>query len=115
MIVRNMEIDGLVDKAVESASPTRAWQWLQPAVNHGVKCVKVVYNEPSATIAYWSDGTKTVVRCHEGDAYDRREGFLLCCAKKLLGNTGAYNDAMREHCPERHDPRAMVEGALKCL
>ena len=62
---------------------------------------KVIYNDP-ATIVYWSDGTKTVVRCHEGDIFDRREGFLLCCAKKLMGNKGAYNDVMREHCPDKH-------------
>lgn len=71
---------------------------------YDTRCVrpeKVIYNDP-ATIVFWSDGTKTVVRCHEGDVFDRREGFLLCCAKKLMGNKGAYNDAMREHCPDKH-------------
>lgn len=57
---------------------------------------KVIYNDP-ATIVIWNDGTKTVVKCHEGDRYDPEKGFLLCCAKKLFGNTGRYNDVMREH------------------
>lgn len=57
---------------------------------------KVVYNDP-ATIVIWNDGTKTVVKCHEGDVYDPEKGFLLCCAKKLFGNKGRYNDVMREH------------------
>jgi len=60
---------------------------------------KVVYNDP-ATIVYWNDGTKTVVKCHEGDIFDERTGFLLCCAKKLFGNTGRYNDAMKANVPE---------------
>lgn len=60
---------------------------------------KVVYNDP-ATIVIWNDGTKTVVKCHEEDRYDPEKGFLLCCAKKLFGNKGRYNDVMREHVPE---------------
>ena len=65
---------------------------------------KVVYADP-ATVVYWGDGTKTVVVCQEGDTYDEREGFLLCCAKKLMGNTGAFNRDMAEHAPERHSAR----------
>lgn len=54
---------------------------------------KAIFNDP-ATIVYWSDGTKTVVKCQEGDAYDERTGLLLCCAKRLMGNTGRYNDVL---------------------
>lgn len=63
--------------------------------------VKVVYNDP-ATVVYWSDGTKTIVKCHDDDVFDEREGFLLCCAKKLMGNTGVYNDLMREVTSDQH-------------
>lgn len=54
---------------------------------------KVIFNDP-ATIVYWADGLKTVVRCQDGDAYDARTGFLMCCAKRLFGNTGRYNDVI---------------------
>lgn len=57
---------------------------------------KVIYNDP-ATVVIWDDGSKTVVRCHPDDAYDRERGFLLCCAKKLMGNCGSFNDEMRRH------------------
>ena len=60
---------------------------------------RVIFNYP-ATIVYWNDGTKTVVVCHDGDTYDEHEGFLLCCAKKLFGNTGRYNDIVRESTPD---------------
>ena len=44
---------------------------------------KIVYNGP-ATIVFWSDGTKTVIKCHEGDQFDEVTGFLLCCLRKML-------------------------------
>lgn len=56
---------------------------------------KVIFNEP-VTVVYWGDGMKTVVHCQEGDSYDRRTGLLLCCAKRLFGNTGRYNDIISD-------------------
>lgn len=44
---------------------------------------KIVYNGP-ATIVFWKDGTKTVIKCHEGDQFDEVTGFLLCCLRKML-------------------------------
>lgn len=57
--------------------------------------VNVIYNDP-ATVVIWDDGSKTVVKCQEGDIYDPRVGLLMCFAKKLFGNTGRYNDVIRE-------------------
>ena len=56
---------------------------------------KAIFNDP-ATIVIFSDGTKTVVKCQEGDTYDKRTGLLLCCAKRLFGNTGRYNDILAD-------------------
>lgn len=44
---------------------------------------KIVYNGP-ATIVFWKDGTKTVIKCHEGDQFDEVTGFLLCCLRKMM-------------------------------
>lgn len=45
---------------------------------------EVIYNDP-ATIVYFSDGSKEVVkRCPE-DEYDEQTGLLMCVAKKFLG------------------------------
>ena len=68
---------------------------------------RVIYADP-ATIVYWGDGTKTIVKCHEGDMFDERTGFLLCCAKKLFGNTGRYNDVMKKHAPETTRPFDLI-------
>ena len=61
---------------------------------------KVHFNDP-ATIVLWADGTKTVVKCGEEDIYDPQTGLLMCIAKKAFGNTGKFNDVLREWIPER--------------
>lgn len=60
---------------------------------------KVIFNDP-ATIVFWADGTKTVVKCGEEDIYDCQTGLLMCIAKKAFGNTGKFNDILREWIPE---------------
>lgn len=57
---------------------------------------KVIYNYP-ATIVIWKDGTKTVVKCQEGDMFDFEKGLAMCFAKKALGNKGNFNDVLRKH------------------
>lgn len=46
---------------------------------------KVIYNGP-ATIILWNDGTKTVVKCKEGDPYSPEAGFALAVLKRLTGS-----------------------------
>lgn len=62
-----------------------------------IKVEKVIFNKP-ATIVFWSDGTKTVVKCGENDTYDKEKGFFIACAKKLFGNdykaVGRMNKAL---------------------
>jgi len=57
---------------------------------------RVIYNYP-ATIVYWEDGTRTVVKCDERDRYDPQYGVALCFIKKALGNNSrALNDVLKE-------------------
>lgn len=57
---------------------------------------KVICNYP-ATIVYWEDGTRTVVKCDERDRYDPQYGIALCFMKKALGNSSrALNDVLKE-------------------
>ena len=46
---------------------------------------KVIFNDP-ATIVFWKDGTKTVVKCMEGDIYNPEVGLAMCVCKKLYGH-----------------------------
>ena len=44
---------------------------------------KVIFNDP-ATIVFWKDGTKTVVKCMEGDIYNPEVGLAMCVCKKVF-------------------------------
>ena len=59
------------------------------------KPMKVIFNNP-ATIAFWKDGTKTVVKCHNGDEYSPIIGLAMCICKKYFGNTGYFNEVFKE-------------------
>lgn len=59
----------------------------------------VIFNDP-ATIVFWTDGTKTVVKCHEDDIYSEEVGLALCFAKKALGNKSNFNNVFKKWVPE---------------
>lgn len=59
----------------------------------------VIFNDP-ATIVLWADGTKTVVKCQEGDLYSEEVGLALCFAKKALGNKSNFNNVFHKWIPE---------------
>ena len=55
----------------------------------------VIYNDP-ATIVFWEDGTKTVVKAQPPEPYEREKGLAMAIAKKSLGNTGSYYDVLKK-------------------
>lgn len=57
---------------------------------------KVIFNYP-ATIVFWEDGTKTVVKAGKREPYDREKGLAMAIAKKALGNKGSYYNVFKEH------------------
>ena len=59
---------------------------------------KVKFNGP-ATIVFWADGTKTVVKCQDGDDYSEEVGLAMCIVKKAFGNMSKYNDIFKKWCP----------------
>lgn len=63
-----------------------------------VRIVKVIFNSP-ATIVFWSDGTKTVVKCGYGEVFDPEKGLAMACSKKMFGNEGNYYEIFKEWLP----------------
>lgn len=57
-------------------------------MKYGVK--EIIYHD-AATIVYWTDGTKTVVKCNENDVYSEYAGFAAAVAKKMYGGANAIN------------------------
>lgn len=67
--------------------------------NLGMEVAKVIFNNP-ATVVFWSDGTKTVVKCSGNDTFDPEIGLAMAICKKAFGNTGAYNEVFKKWVPE---------------
>ena len=60
---------------------------------------KVIFNDP-ATIVFWSDGTKTVVKCGNNDAFDPEKGLAMAISKKFFDNMGYYYDVFKKWLPK---------------
>ena len=43
-----------------------------------------------ATIVFWADGTKTVVKCGPDDSYDIEKAVAMCFMKKALGSRSMH-------------------------
>lgn len=56
---------------------------------------KVIFNDP-ATIVIWGDGSKTVVKCQNGEKFDKEKGLALCYMKKACGNKSNFNNVFKE-------------------
>lgn len=54
----------------------------------------VLYHKP-ATIIFWKDGTKTVVKAQKKEKYDNEKGFVMAYLKKILGNEGNYYEKIK--------------------
>ena len=77
----------------------------KPKMTHGCPGIKkVIFNDP-ATIVLWDDGTKTVVKCSEGDTYSEWSGLAFCICKKLMGDE--FHKVFRHWC-DRDDIRKPI-------
>lgn len=93
------EIDGHTHKMEETMYSFHD-RWLRPAKfefrEKGLGIERVLFNNP-ATIVFWTDGTKTVVKCRKGDVWDAEKGLAMACAKKLMGNRDGYHKTLATH------------------
>lgn len=71
------------------------------------KIKDVIFNDP-ATIVFWADGTKTVVKCQDDDIFDPEKGLAMAITKKALGNKGNYCNELKKWLPEKEEPTIAV-------
>ena len=62
----------------------------------------VKFNGP-ATIIFWSDDTKTVVKCQGDEEIDHEKGIAMAVAKKVFGNESNYNNEFKRWLKESKD------------
>lgn len=60
---------------------------------------EVIFNPP-ATVVYWKDGTKTVVKCKADETFDCEKGLAMAICKKLYGNKYNFHKIFKKWIPE---------------
>ncbi len=60
-----------------------------------LKITDVIFNPP-ATIVFWSDGSKTVVKCIEGDTFDKETGLAMAICKRIFSDR--FHSEFRRWC-----------------
>ena len=68
-------------------------------LNKSVEITKVIFNNP-ATIVFWSDGNKTIVKCSNDEAFDEEKGLAIAISKRFLGNQGNYYNEFKKWLPK---------------
>ena len=82
------KVDKTKHSSIESNSPKDGWidqVWFNPV--------------KGTTVVRWTDGSKTMVRCQEGEPFDKEKGLALCYMKRTLGNKGNFNETLKKWCP----------------
>ncbi len=65
------------------------------------KIEKVLFNEAKrTTVVFWKDGTKTVVKCQDGDVFSKETGLAMAFMKRSYGNRGCYNEEFKKFCQD---------------
>lgn len=78
---------------------------------------KVIFNNP-ATIVFWDDDTKTVVKCGKRDTFDCEKGVAMAIAKKALGNTKDYYKEIKKFLPKEEERKKSLvsdEGLINLM
>jgi hypothetical protein len=74
----------------------------------------VIFNPP-ATIVFWSDNTKTVVKCDfKYEAYDPEKGIAMAISRKMLGdNKREYYNAFRHWLKKYNKQHKQLKKSIK--
>ena len=83
-------------KKEETKKPVDSFETKQ-STNRRVKIKDVIFSDP-ATVVFWSDDTKTVVKTRGGEKYDKEKGLAMAIIKKITGNTSNYYNIFKEWC-----------------
>ena len=63
---------------------------------------RIIFHDP-ATIVFWKDGTKTVVKCMKNEPYSEYYGFLCALGKKIYGTNSKLTRMINKFSEENKD------------
>lgn len=76
---------GILHKKIELVGTSRNF----PSSPTNIEVKKVVFNNP-ATIVFWKDGTKTVVKCSKNEKFDPEKGLSMAISERVLGSYSKF-------------------------
>ena len=68
---------------------------VQHEINKMLGVKRVIFNDP-ATIVFWKDGTKTIVKCSENEKFNPYVGFCAAVTKKVYGNNSRIQKYVKQ-------------------
>lgn len=81
-----MEEEGLIKNTHLSERKGETMSRTPMTHNTPDELIKDVKFNGKATIVFWNDGMKTVVKCSDNDIYDKEKAIMEAMMKKSLGN-----------------------------
>ena len=72
---------------------------------------RVIFSPP-ATVVYWKDGTKTVVRC-ENDVFSEEFGYAMACMRRMYGTRAAFKARFKNAWRPQLAPQKKKKAAIR--
>lgn len=100
-LLRDRQGDWRIRKREESVFDSmRYMRWADRVMEEAAKkkeetnmtaaSIKNVIFNPPATIVFWTDGSKTVVKCNAKDEFDPEKGLAMAIAKRCADNSDDF-------------------------
>lgn len=114
--VKNWNIEGISNYVTDCCAEIKNWNMEE--IKQIIKKEEemkfitldhVIFDGP-ATIVFWSDGSKTIVKCTDGDVYAYDVGIAMATLKKIFGDQyGAYRHDVRNAIKEAEERKVRRE------
>jgi hypothetical protein len=118
-LITHMNASGMVDRCESGWESYKRWlneAFGTPKKNAPAKLPikNVIFSNP-ATIVFWLDGSKTVVKCQPGDTFDPEKGLAMAVVKYMCGNQGNYCSQLKKWLPKEEPKSTTKESAEPIL
>lgn len=95
---------------IESRVPRNSGRYPWGEDEKRIPKVARIFYDDVATVVFWTDGTKTVVKCQEGTPYDEYTAFCAAFTKKLYGNNSKLQREIKKKA--RYSKKRQVAKAV---
>ena len=92
-----------VDRVMEEATKKKEETTMTAA------SIKNVIFNPPATIVFWTDGSKTVVKCNAKEEFDPEKGMAMAIAKRCANNSDDFYKEIKSGYKQVDDVKALVK------